>query len=64
MLFERMKILKLGVFWKEYFERNINFLCNLKKEVFIDEFEVRGVDIFGKFVVEMKEKFVEIFYGI
>uniref|UniRef100_A0A8W8NYK1 Uncharacterized protein n=1 Tax=Magallana gigas TaxID=29159 RepID=A0A8W8NYK1_MAGGI len=63
-LSERMKILKSGVLWKEYSERNINPLCNLKKEALTDELEARGVDTYGKSAAEMKEKLVEILHGI
>lgn len=63
-LSERMKILKSGVHWKKYSERNINPLCNLKKEALTDELEARGVDTYGKSVAEMKEKLVEILHGI
>lgn len=63
-LSERMKILKSGVHWKKYSERNINPLCNLKKEALTDELESRGVDTYGKSVAEMKEKLGEILHGI
>uniref|UniRef100_A0A8W8L0T5 Uncharacterized protein n=1 Tax=Magallana gigas TaxID=29159 RepID=A0A8W8L0T5_MAGGI len=63
-LSERMKILKSGVLWKEYSERNINPLYNLKKEALTDELEARGVDTYGKSAAEMKEKLVEILHGI
>lgn len=59
-----MKILKSGVLWKENSERNINPLCNLKKEALTDELKARGVGTYGKSAAEMKEKLVEILHGI